>query len=373
MRRFRIEPLVVSGIVLAMVVAVAALRWREHPDHPAPSAQHPLSQPVRPVAAAEAASGQAAPQSAQGTATRTVSSSQTQARQASLVQLSRQAEAYSAAQRQSRVAQRQQATQAATQAAAQAAAQGATQAASPISLRLATFNVLGSNHTGRHGDMRRYASGSKRARWASDVIRRSGLDVLGLSEVQRDQLAVFQHDLGDEYDFYPGTAQGNAAIPTNLMWRKSRFALVEGHTVPIRFVGQTRLVPYVKLRDLQSDRDFWVFNAHNAPEGRQRERNRDIAAEVGTLRRLVGTGLPVFFVGDLNEKAHAFCSVTGGAPMHAANGGSAGGRCRPPSHMKIDWIFGDNGHVTFSGYTEDRSSVRRITDHALVMANAQAS
>lgn len=352
--RTRINVLII-GVMLVALVGFSAfqvaglLRGRSLPPASAPAPRvsaHPITAPVP-------ATNQAAPPAAADVDKRV------HARNAELRKLVARSQARAKVLQDRRTAQRQ-----ARQAAAVAAA-------TPTSLRLASFNVLGSNHTGRGGDAARFANGRQRAGWASGVINSRGLDVVGFSELQADQYAVLGRDLPG-HTFFPGTSQGRAAIPTNLMWRSDRFALVQGATFPIRFVGQTRLMPYVLLRELETGREFWVLNAHNAPNGRQSERNRNVAAEVAVLRRLVATGVPVLFVGDLNEKARVFCSITGQLPMRAALGGSEGGRCGPPAGMKIDWIFGTTANVGFSGYVQDRGAdVRRVTDHALVMANAQ--
>lgn len=236
----------------------------------------------------------------------------------------------------------------------------------PVEIRIAVFNILGSNHTGKRS---RYASGATRAGWAAGLL--NGFDFVGFSEIQSDQLSVMYGALGGRYDFYPGTSMGNKAVPTNVMWRSDRFELVDGGAVGVPFVGQTRLMPYVRLRDRDSKKEFWLMNAHNAPQGRQSERNSAVAIEIAKLRELVATGLPVFFMGDLNEKATVFCKVTGQLPMKAANGGSVGGGCSLPGAAKIDWLFGTTSQVTFSGYSQSRGgSVPRITDHHLVSATA---
>ena len=236
----------------------------------------------------------------------------------------------------------------------------------PVQIRMAVFNILGSNHTGPGG---RYANGRTRAGWASGVV--DDFDLVGFSEIQADQLGVMNASIGGGFDFYPGTALGNAGVPTNLMWRASRFEMVDAGSVSIPFVGQRRLMPYVRLRDKASKKEFWVMNAHNAPRSRQSERDAAVSIEISKLRELVATGLPVFFMGDLNEKASVFCKVTGALPMAAANGGSTGGGCSLPGAAKIDWIFGTTAQVSFSGYSQTEGGIiSRITDHHLVSATA---
>lgn len=236
----------------------------------------------------------------------------------------------------------------------------------PLVIQMAVLNILGSNHTPNGS---RYASGRTRAGWAAGVV--DGFDLVGFSEIQSDQLGVLYGAIGNRFSFFPGTSLGNAGVPTNLMWRTDRFEMVDSGSVSIPFVGQSRLMPYVRLRDLESKKEFWVMNAHNAPRERQSERNAAVAIEIAKLKELIATGLPVFFMGDLNEKSTVFCKVTSALPMAAANGGSSGGGCSLPGAAKIDWIFGTTDQVDFSGYSQSRSgSVPRITDHHLVSATA---
>ena len=89
---------------------------------------------------------------------------------------------------------------------------------------------------------------------------------------------------------------------------------------------------------------------------------------------MLRTGYPVVVTGDMNERDLFLCRFTGGVQMHAANGGSNNGRCRPPSPAQIDWIFGSR-QVRFSNYQALRNDqvVHRTTDHPLVVATLDVS
>ena len=59
--------------------------------------------------------------------------------------------------------------------------------------------------------------------------------------------------------------------------------------------------------------------------------------------------------------------------MHAANGGSTSGGCRPPPNPWIDWILG-SPTVEFSGYVWDKYPVNvRISDHPIVYTNVKVT
>lgn len=241
----------------------------------------------------------------------------------------------------------------------------------PFAFSIATFNVLGSNHT-RHGaDAARFAAGPTRARWAADVVRSLGADIVGMQEIQRDQLAAMAGALAN-YSFYPGASLGSKGVPTTLMWRNDLFRLVATDSIQIPFVNQVRPMPVVELQDIATRRTFFVINAHNAPQSRQAERNVAVAHEVAAIQKLEATGKPIFFVGDLNEKAPVFCAVTARTTLKAANGGSEGGGCRlPAGRQRIDWIFGSR-KVDFTSYGQYRTPlVARTTDHAVVLAHVR--
>lgn len=240
--------------------------------------------------------------------------------------------------------------------------------AQEFAFTIASFNVLGSNHTGRGGDASGYASGTARMATASTIIERNGLDIIGFSEIQPDQLGVFRSRHGG-YDVYPGTSLGNAGVPTNLAWRSDRFTLVSGSHLTIPFVGQRRHMPVVRLKERASGREFFVINAHNAPNSRQGERNAAVATEIAAIKRLRRTGLPVFLVGDLNEKTTVLCKVTSQTDLVAASPGGNLDGCGGFRGMRLDWIFGSE--VTFSRYRQDTAPpVGRVTDHAVVLARA---
>jgi endonuclease/exonuclease/phosphatase family metal-dependent hydrolase len=247
----------------------------------------------------------------------------------------------------------------------------AKKASAPFSFKIATFNVLGSQHTAPGGDATSRAPGYVRSRWAADIINTAGADIIGFDEMQLDQYNVMMQNVGG-YESYPGTSLGGAGIPTNIIWRTSKFNLVGTSTLTIDFLGQNRPMPIVELQDKATGRNFYVFNVHNSPvQGKnthEAERNVQENLEVAKINALRKTGLPVFFMGDLNEHADVFCHVTGSTDLVSASGGSSSGTCRPPADMRVDWIFGS---AAFSGFTLDRSAqVQRTTDHTVLFATA---
>ncbi|MDN4171367.1 hypothetical protein QWY28_00260 [Nocardioides sp. SOB77] len=235
--------------------------------------------------------------------------------------------------------------------------------------KIGTFNVLGSQHTrGRGG----FAPGTQRARWTAGSIAQRGIDVIGLQEVQRDQLRVLRNRL-PRYRIWPGTSLGNQGVRLQIAFRKNQFRMVGHGHVMTRFHRQTRPIPWVQLRDRRTDRRFFVVDVHNSPKGLERERDSATAKQVRLVQRLRRKGKPVFLTADANEKREFYCKMTARTDLRAANGGKPRARgCEPPRRrLRIDWVLGGR-RVAFSHYREDRGPrVRRSSDHELVHARVR--
>ncbi|GAB2754084.1 hypothetical protein GCM10027020_02680 [Nocardioides salsibiostraticola] len=242
----------------------------------------------------------------------------------------------------------------------------------PFSFVLTSFNVLGSQHTRAGKNAERFASGQVRARAAASLIASYGSTVVGLQELQRDQLAVLAGIAGDRWAFYPGTTLGGSGVPQSMMWDTAVWEPTFTGSITIPFVGTTRPQPIVRLRHRETNREIYVLNVHNSPrdrQGRENERDKAEQIEIAAVQELRKDEIPVFVIGDFNEKADAFCAFAGKAGLQAAQGGTAeAGSCRPPAAMRVDWLFGTRD-ITFSDFRFDTSpAVRRITDHAVLTA-----
>lgn len=249
-------------------------------------------------------------------------------------------------------------------------AQEAAAATTPFTMAISSFNILGSQHTAPGGAARGYAPGRLRAEWAARIVVGRGIDVVGWSELQRDQYAVLMQATNGLYEAWPGTTLGSKGLPASLMWRTDRYSAVWKGTVTIPFMGQERPMPMVQLQHLATGRQFFVMNVHNAPRDREAERNVAEARELSMIRSTrEESGLPVLLTGDFNERAEIFCTVLRETDLHAAAGGNMDGGCHPPRPMKVDWIFG-SPEAAFSRYVAERSPlVRRITDHAALFTS----
>lgn len=235
---------------------------------------------------------------------------------------------------------------------------------------VASFNVLGSNHT-RPGSGSGYADGVTRARWAAEVIVGRGFDVIGLQEVQVDQLGVLMAATGGAFASYPPLGNTGSGVPQALIWRVDTWEVTAATTFMIPFVGERRPQPVVLLRNRLSGREVWFVNVHLSPRRARRdgegERNVATAALIAQVRELQTTGIPVVVTGDMNEHGEIYCNLAMSTGLTSASGGSVAGGCRPP-RSRVDWIFG-SPIVNWSGFAyHSDPAVRRITDHAIAVA-----
>ena len=232
--------------------------------------------------------------------------------------------------------------------------------------KIATFNILGSQHTVRRGG---WGPGYVRAKVTGRAIKRRRIDVIGLQEVQLDQLRVLRRHMHG-YRFWPGTRLGYPGIPLQIGWRTWKFERVQSGWVRTPFDHQHRPTPWVKLRNLRTGRMVYVVDVHNSPGPRQqRSRFAATGKQVRLVRHLRSHHRPVFVVGDMNEKRGFFCRMVRRTDLWAANGGGIRhGRCHAPAHPRIDWIMG-SGPIRFSRYRHDKGfGVRFSSDHDLVRA-----
>ncbi|MBC9734652.1 endonuclease/exonuclease/phosphatase family protein [Nocardioides marmotae] len=251
---------------------------------------------------------------------------------------------------------------------AAAAASGApvTRPTSP-SFEVASFNQLGSQHTRGKGG---WGPGRVRAAITAGLIERKGIDVVGLQEVQADQLAVLRREL-EGYTVWPGTALGGGGVRLQIAWKSWMFRLLDHGSIQAPFDRQVRPVPWVLLEHRATGRKLYVVDHHNSPRGLEAERDAATRKVVRLVRELRATGRAVLVVGDMNEHTETFCRIVGGTDLVAPNGGSASSprSCTPPAgRLPIDWIFG-GGPMTFSRYgLVEGTAVRLASDHPLVRA-----
>ncbi|TIC87409.1 hypothetical protein E8D34_09765 [Nocardioides sp. GY 10113] len=242
----------------------------------------------------------------------------------------------------------------------------------PLSVRVGTFNILGSQHTGPGGD-----KGAGWPGWAARMpgtierIKAHGASVVGLQEAQPDQIASLTRGTG--YAIFPGSGTNSLDRVNSIIYDPGVFEFVSGSTFQMSNGIGTRAQPILLLRHRESGREIYFVNAH-PPSGHS---GSQTATRMGTFTRLVSevnrlkaTGHPVVLTGDMNDRAPFFCRVVAPTGMVASAGGSTSGGCRPPARMPVDWVVATSG-VTFSNNWLDDSTIkRRITDHPFISATA---
>ena len=247
-----------------------------------------------------------------------------------------------------------------------------------VDLVVSSFNVLGSSHT-RNG-ARGMAPGATRAQWAAQLISTHDVDIVGLQELQQDQMRVITGAL-DDYGIFPGPSMSWREAENSIMWRTDEWYPVQASTIAIPyFRGSTRHMPYMRLRNRETGADIWVANFHNPATTRQwgdnsRWRAEARSRQIALANKLYDeTGLPVVFTGDMNERAEYYCPVVAATPLEASNGGTGdGGVCRPPAPTLIDWVFGTPEIEWLSSFADRGDLVRRTTDHPMIVAEGRLS
>lgn len=251
-----------------------------------------------------------------------------------------------------------------------AAEKAAKAASAPFTFRIGTFNVLGSQHTVPGGPRAGYPPASSRTPAAANLIIKHGVDIIGMQEMQGDQLRGLQSRTG--MAAYPGFAWGEVETDNSILYDPGMFELVSGDSFTIPFMGRPRPQPIARFKHLATGREFYVVNTHpSAGEGPYlAQRRQGQAALVAIVNQLQESGLPVLVTGDMNDRQEFYCRVVPPAGLVAPNGGSYAAGCRPPpSPLPVDWVVGSG--VTWSSYWRDTTPVnQRISDHFIISATA---
>lgn len=244
----------------------------------------------------------------------------------------------------------------------------------PLSFRIATYNALGDGHSGPYHDADGFAPSRLRTEWLVRTVVNQDLDVIGLQETSTQQVQQILRAAGPgRLQAYPDPATSRMYPETTLLWNPAKFEFVKGAAVRSMFITKELPRPYVELRDRATGRAFWVMDIHNAGWDRPEKRRQAMVTQLDRITDLQATGLPVFYVGDFNEKQPAVCRVLRHGGMGTPQGGhlAPNGDCVPPLHMHIDWLFGP-ATTQWSRYFYSRQPmVRLATDHGVAMASVQ--
>jgi alpha-tubulin suppressor-like RCC1 family protein/endonuclease/exonuclease/phosphatase family metal-dependent hydrolase len=237
---------------------------------------------------------------------------------------------------------------------------------------IASMNALGNGHSRPYADADHFAPARVRAEWTFEAADALGASVVGLQEPTAEQLESIVTAGDGAWEVYPTPDEGDRRVESPLAWRTDQWEAVEKTTIRTQFINRQLARPVVKLRHRVTGREMYVINVHNAPWQYQAKRNAAVKVELAKIQELEATGLPVFFVGDMNEKRTIVCKVLTQTGLVSPGGGriAADGSCVTPKVMRVDWIFGP-ATATYTGFTHSRHSmVRLVTDHWVPVVRA---
>lgn len=242
----------------------------------------------------------------------------------------------------------------------------------PVTFRVGSFNVLGSQHTAAGGTRPSWPGWDTRAPGAVALLRHHQVDVVGLQELQPPQLAYLTRALG--YAAYPGQELGERGARASILFDPSVWKRVAASTFVVPTPGAPRIAPVLLLEHRASGRHVYFVNMHPPAGSDARTTQARMAAYdrgVQVVNELKATGLPVVVTGDMNGRGTFFCRFLAPTGLTAAIGGSTTSGCQPPASMTVDWIAAASltTPLTFSGYVKDGTPIaRRISDHFLISA-----
>jgi endonuclease/exonuclease/phosphatase family metal-dependent hydrolase len=222
-------------------------------------------------------------------------------------------------------------------------------------VRLTTFNIL-SSAMARGGIDR----ASRAARW----VRGQGATVSAFQEVAKDQLRHMQKTMPG-YNFFPRRTLGTRGSAIQIAWDTSQVQLVDTGHVMRPFLGWQRPIPFVRLRDRDTGRGFWVMAIHNAPGGHETERDISTAKQIAQIKKMLGKDRPVFVIGDVNERSEFCTKVARATPLVSMNGGTRKSPCPVPRFGGPDWMLGAGAE--FSDFAKVYNG---ISDHPALTARA---
>ncbi|MEP9383881.1 endonuclease/exonuclease/phosphatase family protein [Nocardioides cheoyonin] len=252
-----------------------------------------------------------------------------------------------------------------------AAARAAEIASHEVSFTIGTLNVLGSQHTGPHGnDHHGWPAASWRTPQQAAYIRGHDVDVVGTQELKPDQLNGLIAGTG--FKAYPGYAFGSKNTDNSILYDPDKFEFVSGTSFTITFMNGRRPQTVLKLRDRDTGREMYFINMHTSAGHDAHDtatRHAGMATAVSYINNLKSEGLPIFLTGDMNDREPFKSRVLAPTGMTAPIFGPWHSRIYGPGWLAVDWIAG-TGNVTWSDYWVDILQKRKISDHYFITAHA---
>lgn len=249
-------------------------------------------------------------------------------------------------------------------------ATAARAARQPTTFQVASFNMLGSQHTAHSTS---WSSGTVRARMAKRWLRREGTSVAGVQEAQVDQMRALTRS-GEWASFPDPRTSRDTQTAQSVAWRATEWTLVEARTFRIPFDrSQVREQPVVLLRHRATGAEVWFVSVHftagpgQQAVGERRTGLRRLARQVAATE--AADDRPIVVTGDMNDHSTAFCAMTRRTSLVTPAGGSNDSLgCVAPAAMRVDWIFGSQ-QLSWSDFRfADDEDLHQITDHTVPVA-----
>lgn len=258
----------------------------------------------------------------------------------------------------------------------------------PVTVRVATFNVLGcgftwnNGHRGSIASTATYAPCEQRFGPMWSYINAMGHSIVAFEEVQAPVQALFRAQVNaphSAWGMYPTTAAGPEVA---ILWRSADWHLVKAldYTTPFFAAGNgfSTVTDRAVLLQHRTGRRVWVMAAHNAPSTTPNWPTAlgiDLGTESDLFSRLLGTHVPVLFLADTNDTSNrTLCAFKGKVTGAHSIYGPA--NCADPgavNNQNMDKILGSD-QIDFNGVLQDWSVQKaRITDHGSPSAYATIS
>jgi hypothetical protein len=109
-----------------------------------------------------------------------------------------------------------------------------------------------------------------------------------------------------------------------------------------------------------------VIGIHNAPGGHERERDISTEKEIGLIKRAEKSRLPVFVLGDMNERDEFCWKVTRRTGLVSMYNGTWNS-CPIYPGAGPDWMMGTDRRVAYENFRKRRNG---ISDHPMLTAQA---
>lgn len=164
--------------------------------------------------------------------------------------------------------------------------------------RIASFNVLGKSHTdGPGADKPSFSTWSERIEYSLETIEENNLEIIAFQEFEPDQRKYLKDNLPN----YGQSDHGKES--DSIMWNTDRFDLVGKGTWQTVYFGGPIKEPWVKLRDKDTQQEFYVLSVHdpiNRGQGSAQTRYENALKHRALVEKLQ-LEAPVLLVGDFNS------------------------------------------------------------------------